>query len=242
MIYGKYLRDKKFKLLLYERTQCMNHKPLSVYFRKDGQEYFDSLPSTSDKLFSNAPWDVRLCTNWDELSVVLNLKPHQIIFHVDTVDMHGVTLHEFVSMIETLIKVTGNTNIPLGLGVEITTPLSIIKEYQKHNIHGIIPSAVSFGPDEAYKGIEALYNRIPYWPKHILDQLPGAKKSVTKNSIILTPRQGQVVDLISERGLSNKKIAQVLNITESTVKIHVSAILKAYGVRTRTQLALAALR
>ena len=223
----------------------MNNKPISIYFRKDGHEYFNSLSTASyNQLMNNTgtPWEFVLCTSWDELSTALNLKPHQIIFHVDTVNLHGVTLHEFISMIETLVKVTGNTTIPLGLGVEITTPLNIIKEYQKHNIHGIVPSAVTFGPDEKFKGIEALYNRIPYWPKHILDQLPGAKKTVTKDSIVLTPRQGQVVDLISRRGLSNKKIAQVLNITESTVKIHVSAILKAYGVRTRTQLALAALR
>jgi DNA-binding NarL/FixJ family response regulator len=218
----------------------MNNKPISVYFRKDGHEYFNSLPVKSHSQVvtnSDTSWEVKLCTNWDELSVALNLKPHQVIFHVDTVNMHGVTLHEFISMIETLIKVTGNINIPLALGVEITTPLSLIKMYQKHNIHGIVPSASSFGSDETLKGIEALFNRIPYWPKHILDQLPGAKKKITKNSITLTARQIQVVDLISERGLSNKKIAQALNITESTVKIHVSAILKAYGVRTRTQLA-----
>jgi DNA-binding NarL/FixJ family response regulator len=218
----------------------MEQKPISVYFRKDGQEYFNNLPTKSyNQLVNNADtlWDLVLCTTWDELSVALNRKPHQVIFHVDTVDMHGVTLHEFISMIETLIKVTGNTNIPLALGVEITTPLSLIKIYQKHNIHGIVPSAKTFGSDETYKGIEALFNRIPYWPKHILDQLPGVKKKLTKNTITLTARQTQVVDLISERGLSNKKIAQALNITESTVKIHVSAILKAYGVRTRTQLA-----
>jgi DNA-binding NarL/FixJ family response regulator len=218
----------------------MNNKPISVYFRKDGHEYFNSLPTKSHNQVVNnpdTPWEVSVCTNWDELSIALNLKPHQVIFHVDTVDMHGVTLHEFISMIETFIKVTGNTNIPLALGVEITTPLSLIKIYQKHNIHGVVPSAATFGSDETYKGIEALFNRIPYWPKHILDQLPGTKKKITKNTITLTARQSQVVDLISERGLSNKKIAQALNITESTVKIHVSAILKAYGVRTRTQLA-----
>jgi DNA-binding NarL/FixJ family response regulator len=45
--------------------------------------------------------------------------------------------------------------------------------------------------------------------------------------------------LVANRGLSNKKIAQILNISESTVKVHISSILKAYGVRNRTQLALA---
>lgn len=217
----------------------MSHRPKSIYFRKDGKEYFESFSDeTRDRLINIfTAWNVVLCTTWDELSIALALHPHQIIFHVDTVDMHGVTLHEFISMIETLVKVTGNDKIPLALGIENTTPLNVVKEYQKNNVHGIVPSCVTFGVEESNKGVEALFNRIPYWPKHILDQLPGAKKKVTKNSITLTARQVQVVDLISERGLSNKKIAQALNITESTVKIHVSAILKAYGVRTRTQLA-----
>jgi DNA-binding NarL/FixJ family response regulator len=54
----------------------------------------------------------------------------------------------------------------------------------------------------------------------------------------LTPRQMQVLLLVCNRGLPNKKIASSLGISESTVKIHVSAILKAYGVVNRTQLAL----
>ena len=55
----------------------------------------------------------------------------------------------------------------------------------------------------------------------------------------LTPRQGQVLKLICHRGLSNKAIGNILKISESTVKIHTSAILKRYGVKNRTQLVLA---
>ena len=43
----------------------------------------------------------------------------------------------------------------------------------------------------------------------------------------LTPRQSQVFDFIHQ-GLSNKEIARKLNIAESTVKIHVTAILQQY--------------
>jgi DNA-binding NarL/FixJ family response regulator len=57
--------------------------------------------------------------------------------------------------------------------------------------------------------------------------------------IRLTGRQREIMALVANRGLSNKKIAQILNISESTVKVHISSILKAYGVRNRTQLALA---
>lgn len=55
----------------------------------------------------------------------------------------------------------------------------------------------------------------------------------------LTPRQQQVLKLVCHRGLSNKAIAGILKISESTVKIHVSSILKEYGVKNRTQLVLA---
>jgi DNA-binding NarL/FixJ family response regulator len=48
-----------------------------------------------------------------------------------------------------------------------------------------------------------------------------------------------VLNLVCRRGLSNKRIAQTLKISESTVKVHISAILKSYGVRNRTQLVLA---
>lgn len=58
-------------------------------------------------------------------------------------------------------------------------------------------------------------------------------------SLELTPRQSQVLKLICHRGLSNKAIGNILKISESTVKIHTSAILKRYGVKNRTQLVLA---
>ena len=80
-----------------------------------------------------------------------------------------------------------------------------------------------------------------HWPKEIMESIFGlAPKKRSLPGIVLTTRQSQVLSLVCNRGLSNKKIAQSLNITESTVKIHMSAILKAYGVRNRTQLALAA--
>ncbi len=50
----------------------------------------------------------------------------------------------------------------------------------------------------------------------------------------LTPRQGDVLALLLQ-GLSNKRIALALDIAESTVKEHVSAILQRLGVRSRVE-------
>jgi len=57
------------------------------------------------------------------------------------------------------------------------------------------------------------------------------------NESTLTTRQQEVMTLICD-GLSNKLIAYQLNITEATVKAHVTVILKHYTVSSRTQLLL----
>lgn len=51
----------------------------------------------------------------------------------------------------------------------------------------------------------------------------------------LTPRQQQVAITVAQ-GMSNKLIAQHLNITERTVKAHLSAIFERTGSRSRTEL------
>ena len=57
----------------------------------------------------------------------------------------------------------------------------------------------------------------------------------------LTPRQSEVLRLICD-GLRNKEISERLNMTEKTVKTHVSAILATLGVLNRTQATLVARR
>jgi DNA-binding NarL/FixJ family response regulator len=50
----------------------------------------------------------------------------------------------------------------------------------------------------------------------------------------LTPQQTRVLGMLAE-GLLNKQIAYELNVSEATVKAHVSAILQKLGVDSRTQ-------
>ena len=53
----------------------------------------------------------------------------------------------------------------------------------------------------------------------------------------LNSRQLHILQLICQRGLANKQIAKVLHISESAVKSNIGIILKTYGLRNRTQLA-----
>jgi DNA-binding NarL/FixJ family response regulator len=54
------------------------------------------------------------------------------------------------------------------------------------------------------------------------------------NTERLTTRQKDVLELMA-RGMSNKKIARSLNVSEYTVKVHVSAILHIFNASNRTE-------
>ncbi len=64
--------------------------------------------------------------------------------------------------------------------------------------------------------------------------------STVNQTQLLTQRQQEVISLLAE-GLPNKMIAARLNCSDGTVKLHVSAILRALGVRNRTEAVQAAL-
>ena len=61
----------------------------------------------------------------------------------------------------------------------------------------------------------------------------SANSDVKNNAKILSPRQIDVLKLIAS-GKSNKQIAYELGLTEGTVKLHVTAILRLLGVYNRT--------
>lgn len=73
--------------------------------------------------------------------------------------------------------------------------------------------------------------------KKVLEFLKTNKEAKKTNGILLTPRQKQIYLLVAERGYSNKTIGKMLKLSESTIKLHMSSILKKYGVKNRTQLA-----
>lgn len=64
--------------------------------------------------------------------------------------------------------------------------------------------------------------------------IPPFLISVRPEEIGLTDRQSQVLALMV-RGLSNRDIAEQLELTEGTVKIHATAVFKTLGVTSRTQ-------
>lgn len=211
-------------------------KPRVIVFKQDIKDYYEK-NNISDDYFNDWPVDMIFGESFKDISSALSTDPVLIIASNKLIKNKG-TLDEFLLMLDTLIRFSGRENKPtIGIGFSPDTTLSEIKEMQKSPIAGAFP--LDYNPEELKQGIWSFLDSKRCWPKHILDQLPGQKSKQSKlKDIHLTPRQTQVLELIANRGLSNKQIAQVLKISESTVKIHVSAIMKAMCVRNRTQLAL----
>jgi len=71
--------------------------------------------------------------------------------------------------------------------------------------------------------------------------VPGDLLASTKAIPQFTLRQGEVLALLLD-GCSNKDISDSLALSDDTVKNHVTALLRAFGVKNRVQLVLAASR
>lgn len=86
--------------------------------------------------------------------------------------------------------------------------------------------------------IEAVIRRSA-WNKNDSNQIDIKKVKSVNNEI--TPKESAVLELLT-KGLSNKEIAEELDITEVTVKTHLRNIYKKFNVNSRTQLVLMAIQ
>jgi DNA-binding NarL/FixJ family response regulator len=91
-------------------------------------------------------------------------------------------------------------------------------------------------PDELLRGIRAAARgESPLSPKAATAVL--AARDERRPVVDLSPREREVLELVGE-GLPNKLIARRLEISEKTVKAHLTQVFAALGVTDRTQAAL----
>lgn len=64
---------------------------------------------------------------------------------------------------------------------------------------------------------------------------PPGKDNIADQVAVLSKREQQVAALVC-KGLSNKLVAQTLNISESTIDCHLTSIYTKLGIRSRYEL------
>jgi DNA-binding NarL/FixJ family response regulator len=210
--------------------------PKIVYYNTDHSQSVKCTNRLSEQL--KITWSMP--STWQDLMTELENGEEFLAFHVDMISksIHPTPI-EFTDAIKTMMRfIPDSKDIKIGVIITPITTLQTVRELQKSGVQGILLDINYYRIEELQVALNAFVNGISYWPKHIINKLPGAeKKSVSKSGITLTPRQAQIFKMIKERGASNKAIAKALGISESTVKLHVTEIFKKYGVRNRTQLA-----
>ena len=77
-------------------------------------------------------------------------------------------------------------------------------------------------------------NWLPQGMQEELEKVDDDLKLLLQRFRELTPKQIQVLSYL-RAGLMNKQIAHEMNVTEATIKAHISAILRKLEINTRTQ-------
>ena len=130
-------------------------------------------------------------------------------------------------------------NVPVVI-VSAKDEPSVIRRCMEFGAAGFIPKTLNVEGMRA--AISTVLNGGVWTPPDVDLSATAADKDsaeVVARLATLTPQQVRVLMMLSS-GLLNKQIAYELDVSEATVKAHVSAILQKLGVESRTQAVIAA--
>ncbi|MEX7507635.1 LuxR C-terminal-related transcriptional regulator, partial [Acinetobacter baumannii] len=118
---------------------------------------------------------------------------------------------------------------------------SIIQRAIAHGAMGYIPKSAH--PSHIGEAIRQVLDGEIWLPPNLpsninLDPRAADETALAERIQSLTPQQFRVLMMVAE-GLLNKQIAYELDVSEATIKAHVTAIFRKLGVQNRTQAVLA---
>ncbi len=99
-------------------------------------------------------------------------------------------------------------------------------------VHGYIPKSLS--SNEIAAAIRSILGGQIFAPAALGRREPGAYQAAQATPVVGALRQREVLNELL-KGQASKEIARSLDIAEGTVKIHLAAIYRALGVRTRAE-------
>lgn len=114
---------------------------------------------------------------------------------------------------------------------------AVVQRSREFGASGFIPKSSPLPTIQ--DAVRAILEGDVWWPPQIdgASSLSEEMRLASEGLANLTPQQFRVLTMVCD-GLLNKQIAYELNVSEATVKAHVTAIFRKLGVRTRTQAAL----
>ncbi|MEO1873844.1 MAG: response regulator transcription factor, partial [Cobetia sp.] len=144
-------------------------------------------------------------------------------------DLHMPGAHGFSG----LIQLRGQTpDIPVAVVSGSEEPY-VVRRAIDYGASGFIPKSASL--DVIAEAIGEILEGEVWLPTDIAEAMGESSEDESRFAeaiASLTPQQFRVLNMLTE-GLLNKQIAYELNVSEATIKAHVTAILRKLGVHSR---------
>jgi DNA-binding NarL/FixJ family response regulator len=117
--------------------------------------------------------------------------------------------------------------------ISATFDATRVKQAIDRGAQGFIPKSTP--PDVLMSALQLIFSGGVYVPASVMsDEEPNREAARSAAAPNLTSAQSRVLALLA-RGQSNKAIGKALDISDNTVRAHVSAILRALNVTNRTE-------
>lgn len=134
---------------------------------------------------------------------------------------------------------SANPSLPIAI-VSATTNPAAIRQAVEMGAAGFIPKLAA--ADRFVDAVRVILTGALWLPEEARDETLAARdRDLAQRAAQLTPQQHRVLSLMAE-GMANKLIAFEMQISEPTVKAHVTEILRKLGVTSRTQAVILAQR
>lgn len=171
----------------------------------------------------------------DSLSRLEELGHKSLPFDVILLDLHMPGTHGFSGLIYLREQYR---KVPLVV-ISATEDVDVIQRAIHFGADGFIPKSASVETmTEAMKKIMAGERWLPEYARRAMPPTLPDHSAMSERITSLTPQQFRVMGMLME-GMQNKVIAYELDVSEATIKAHMTAIFRKLGVRNRTQAVLA---
>jgi DNA-binding NarL/FixJ family response regulator len=179
----------------------------------------------------------------EAIELIRTLKPTVAVMDVNLPGINGQQITHQVTQEKLptrILLVTGYDDVEQAIHAALAGAAGYCsKDIEPQKLPGIIREVA----DGKYVFVENVFNRreLEQW---VEEQIEGARRSYSEPGSPFHPLSDREMEVLScvVRGMSNKEIASLLGISHQTVKNHVTAILRKFGVEDRTQAVVYALK
>lgn len=154
-----------------------------VYYNDDHSKTSQCAEKMRDRL--NVTYSTP--STWHDLVDELEQNARFLIFHADNITrLSHTSATEFIAAVRAISKfIPACKNLAIGVIIIPNTPLNIIQSLQRSGVQGILLDCNYYTVEEIGPGANAFINKIPYWPKNILDSLPKNETTVERRPLSL---------------------------------------------------------